>query len=399
MTAKRSRQRPIDRFAAHLAHLLNSGDEVVVIRPFALHTTLIKTLAGGSEDGGGRYRENLLGHGIVGGDREPEELAERYFDAVLKRRMHLARDNVVHKAHELFLAICRRGVLPGWPEARLQRGRGGESNRAGDPPRDFASLRDRLGRLDCSVSRSNPATTLRERDGPLRLHAGSASAEVPDELCVWDAVSSGPFMLTKLDPGEPFNAFCSLVIKAVENANEHYGRILGLGLSPLDWAGDLTVNTAKQASAFLTAAREHGERWSALETWQAVWQSRKVPGFKSVEEFWGSELGRALRNPERPTRVDDDVTAIAEPDDPEESLLNKLSFDKMLELCRQDGVLDDFGCWFYRMLYEGQSIADLARRPETAERMKPSEVPDYVTNLLERVLAYTQVQRKRLKGK
>ena len=85
-----------------------------------------------------------------------------------------------------------------------------------------------------------------------------------------NSLSSGPFKLGKLSPGEPFNAFCSLVIKAVENANERYGAILRLGLSPLDWGDDLTVNTAKHVSAFLSAARESGDLWNARETWDGV---------------------------------------------------------------------------------------------------------------------------------
>ena len=396
MTEKWGGRYLVQRFAAHLAHLLNTGDEFIEINHFALYRTLIRTLAGPPDATGCRYRDGLLGYALVAGEREPEELAERYFETVLDRGMHLARDNSVHKAHELFLAMCRRGVARGWSSARLVRSDAEDRRAIDGPPSDFSALRDRVGRLDHAVSGNNPAGTLRSRLGPLRLVVGSGSIEVPEELSVWRAVSSGPFKLGKLSPGEPFNAFCSLVIKAVENANERYGAILRLGLSPLDWGDDLTVNTAKHVSAFLSAARESGDLWNARETWDGVWDRRKVPGFRSAEEFWGSELGRALRNLQRPTRVDDGGEEFPEPDDPDKQLLDQSTFEEMLDLCRRDGVVDEFDCWFFSKLFEGETIAELARMPETARRMKPSEIPAYVAELQERVLEHV---RRRLEVK
>ena len=87
MTEKWGGRYLVQRFAAHLAHLLNTGDEFIEINNFALYRTLIRTLAGPPDATGGRYRDGLLGYALVAGEREPEELAERYFETVLDRGM------------------------------------------------------------------------------------------------------------------------------------------------------------------------------------------------------------------------------------------------------------------------------------------------------------------------
>ena len=46
MTEKWGGRYLVQRFAAHLAHLLNTGDEFIEINQFALYRTLIRTLRG-----------------------------------------------------------------------------------------------------------------------------------------------------------------------------------------------------------------------------------------------------------------------------------------------------------------------------------------------------------------
>ena len=55
MTEKRAGRYLVQRFAAHLAHLLNTGDEFIEIKNFALYRTLIRTLAGPPDATGCRY--------------------------------------------------------------------------------------------------------------------------------------------------------------------------------------------------------------------------------------------------------------------------------------------------------------------------------------------------------
>ena len=55
MTEKWGGRYLVQRFAAHLAHLLNTGDEFIEINPLALYRTLIRTLAGPPDATGCRY--------------------------------------------------------------------------------------------------------------------------------------------------------------------------------------------------------------------------------------------------------------------------------------------------------------------------------------------------------
>lgn len=385
----------VQKFAAHLAHLLNEGEDVVEVSLFALYQRLLRTLAG-AESGttGARYRDGLTGFALVGADGTPDEVAQKYFDCVLDRPLHLARDKEVHMGHALFLALCRRGLDPLWEGAGLVRHSASPPEKPQPVPPDFGEVDERLGRLEATVSKGNPALATREKLGALYLNAGAGTAEVAEELAVWKAVSCGPSRLRKLEKGAPFNRFCSVVIKAVEAANAPYGAILSLGLSPFDWGDVLTVNTAKKVSTFLNAVREDSEGDAEgrgnLADWQRAWRDRKVPGFKTADDFWHSELGRALRHPQVPRRVEQ--AQIEDASDLEGEVLEAASFGQMVETCLTQGVLDSYDAWFLRQLFEGAAIDELAQAPGTKKRFTGgrSGITGYVTQLRERVLAHAR---------
>jgi hypothetical protein len=263
----------IERFGAHVAHLLNAGDGAAVeVKPFALYLRVIALLSGKGRKGP-EYRDGLLGFWLPGADRTAEQLAQVYLDGVLERRLMLARGNEQHIAHELFALLCHRGVADGWEASQLARAKSLPAVPAAmaPAPLDFESVAVRLAKIDKGLSRGNPAKATAEAKGPLLLLAGQGQAEVADELSAWKAIITSPVRQRQLveGEGEAFHELWSLVIKAFETANVHYGTLLRLGLPPFDWADTLSINTARAVSRFLTACGEVStDQRDAVETWR-----------------------------------------------------------------------------------------------------------------------------------
>jgi hypothetical protein len=401
-------------FAAHLARLLNTSpqdsgrqDEIVQINAFRLDTQLERSLAGTEERT--KIPNRLLGYGVVAADRTPQEVARLWLTTVLDRRLRLARAEHRHTGHELFLVLCRRGAAVGWGDADLARKASGTAGGEALAPDGFPSVAERLSRVDPSVSQGNPATTTRAKAGPLWLTAGGAptsdrnehaAAEVPEELSVWQAITCAPLKLTRLAEGPEFNAFCSVMIKAVEAANAPYGAYITIGLSPYDWADEIGVNTAKKLSTFLKAVRDLGPETAEigyrgdLAAWQQAWAERPVPGFETADELWHSELGRALRFPrvaQRADELDEADHATELPADVE--FQEGAEFVARLAACRVAGVIDEQDQWLLGQLYEGVDLNDLAAAPQLRGRLRgKSGLKDYVKTLEHRLVAFASTQ-------
>lgn len=385
--AGRSALSIVTDFGAHLAFLLNTGNDVMALNAFSLQKTLLGTLAGPSN-------RRLIGTGLFEKNDEPDEIAQRYFDTVLDRRLMLARANHTHKGHELYLALCRRGIAGNWSAAMLTRDRGarGTSHNA---PGDFDGVARRLGEVDKSIAAGNPAAKTRETFGPLNILVGDGRAEVAEELPVWRAICCAPLKLHVLEPGPSFDRFCSVVIKAVEAANAPFGAILSLGLSPYDWGEELSTNTAKKLGAFLTELkRENGQAPAYgredLEAWRRVWRRRAVPGYALPDDLWHSPLGRALRFPVVPQVValDDLAEEILQ----EGELLDLQDFDQKLKEACKAGVITDNDAWLFREFAQGVDIAQLETRPETKVRFgaAAADLANYVDELAARVFEWVR---------
>jgi hypothetical protein len=409
-----SNRRLVQRFAAHLAHLLNDpglkGDAVTV-QAFALFTRVTQTLERREARGDSGPYDGLTGLKLLGPGTSPQEAALFYLDNVVRRALNLARDEPLHRGHLVFRALCRRGLDTAWAQAELARLKvipdGGKSR----VPADFAGVVERLARLSPDISESNPAKNTRAASGPLFLQVGGAAAEVAEEMSLWDAMTCGPATLRVLARGDKFNEFCSDMIKALEAANARYGTLIALGLSPRDWQ-DLSVNTAKKLSAFLGAARgKHAEVATSgapsdraataspednLADWERAWKERPVPGFDSAKALWDSQLGHALRHCEIPTLVElggDEM--VEDPDDGEAKILEGLTFDRMIERGQSAGVLTAFDAWFLRKLRQGETLEALMAAPETRQALGKSSVSKkmietYTHDLQERVRAYAR---------
>jgi hypothetical protein len=385
----------VQTLAAHLARLLDpDGGQ---IEPYAIEQTLIKTLAGPPDRRlRHRYRDTLLGYPLVAARMAPEEAAQRYLDDVLRRRLQLARSLPQHKGHELFVLQCRRGVQPGWLKASLARSKS-QPTTASSGPNDFEAVRSRLARLDGSISPKSPAEGTRERLGPIWLQVPGGAAEVAEELSVWQAVTCGPSPLTALGKGPAFDAVCSLTIQALETANAHWSAILCLGISPLDWADAVSVNTAKKASAFRSSVRDAVDgRPETIADWHSAWAAHKVPGFASADAFWASELGKAMRMQPSLALEHINLDDIDLPDgmDQHAKALDSMTFDAMLLLAKAETVIDDFDVWFLREISAGAEIAELAAHVKTKLRAGGGafDAAAYAASLTRRLFQFARGQ-------
>ena len=390
---KPGRRLLVARLAAHVAYLLNEKDgeaaeDVVALRPFALFQALLQTLASQ------KYREGLAGAAVIGLADDPELAAQRYFEAVFERPLFLARANPWHKGHELFLAICRRGWAQGWTQGRLVRHLAPPPD--GQGPEGFETVRGRLERLDGSIAKGNPARKTRENNGPLHLAVLYARAEIAEQMSLWEALSCGPERLVRLAEKREFDKFCSLLIRALEAANAPYGAFVSLGLPPLDWGkewgGEITTNTARMALRFINEAKamakERGKEGHDAAIWAELWERRKVPGFGSADEFWGSGFGRALRHPPVPQFAQGDEFAAHQAEEP--SLMNERDFLAVLEWCEENDRLEAFDLWFLRKIVEGETITGMTGHEKVRAHFgkvpSDEQIEAYAEALYERIL-------------
>jgi hypothetical protein len=240
------------------------------------------------------------------------------------------------------------------------------------------------------ISPGNPASSTRAEQGPLYLRLGESGSgsEVAEELSLWDAICGAPRVLRVLARPQ-FDEFCSLVIKAVETANAPYGALVTLGLSPVDWSDELSVNTAKKISAFMTDVRGAASAGSfsteGVEVWEQVWAKRQVPGFASARVFWSSSLGRALRLG-RPV-ADASFAGLDDDDEPaEEARFDAAAVPDMLKRYMREGVLDWYDAWLLGQLAEGKTLQQVASSPRTRLKFGRARLPErYIETLRERV--------------
>ena len=386
----------VQKFAAHLAHLLNTGDGTVRLNAGELYRKLLKTLSGGGanrENEPNPYVDKLVARHLLGPDTDPDQAAVTYFERVLNRPLHLARREHHHKGHQVFLALCHRGVDLRWQSAQLIRSTNAPSNTdlAQFPP-DFNDVRDRVlatnQRHRGHISPGNPAASTRAQYGPLCLTLGGSAIEVAEELSVWEGICNAPNTFRIL-ARQDFDEFCSLMIKAVETANAPYGALVTLGLSPIDWSGELSVNTAKKVSAFLSDVRlraaASGSHPDAIETWQEVWADRQIPGFASPQAFWSSPLGHAVRLSAPGLRPSTSETE-DETDFQTEAKVDRRALPEMLETYARAGLLDWYDVWLLGQLNRKKTLQQLARSPRTLFKFGKAEIPEsYIDELRERI--------------
>jgi hypothetical protein len=375
-------------FAARLVRILN--DDRVLI-PAELHKDIIAELSEKK-----KYRDKLVAAHLLKGMHH-DDAARYYFEMVFERRLRLARSEHRHKGHELFIALCRRGIDARWQAAELVRSTDPLAGvDADNPPRDFKEVLERM-RIVCrthgDISKGNPAFSTRDRHGPLFLKLAGAAMELPEELSIWQAISCGPRKLRVLpERGKEYDEFCSLMIRALETANRPYGSLVGLWLSPKEWP-EINVNTAKEISRFLSTVRDlaHSTRSdpTGIEVWDMAWGGT-VPGYLTARDFHYSEIGRelcrsgVLRQPIPPQL----------PDDQQEGNVNIALLPKKFNECLEVGVINKRQAWLLEeIVIKGKTPRQVARSLKTSIKLgtlvpRETDIQNYIDELLQRIADY-----------
>jgi hypothetical protein len=214
------------------------------------------------------------------------------------------------------------------------------------------------------------------------LKIATSSTEVPEELSLEGAIRCAPTKLRVL-VGAEFDAFCSLMIKAVETANAHYGALVTLGLSPPDWGAEITVNTAKRLSAFMAEARREAEKSGCsaddLDIWEAIWVRRPVPGFSSATALYDSDVGGQLRlrwGHQRPTPDPEPLAEVDEPDDGDEGSVNVDALREATMRALRAGRIDQYGAWFLLGLSNRKTLRQLSFSVRTLVKFGRPAIPE-----------------------
>jgi hypothetical protein len=355
---------PSDRFAAALAHLLNSeSSHLVRVEPGALYVRLIGLIAR-------RYADSLLHHPSYASRMDTEEAASRYFDATLGRRLRLSGRVPLSVAHRLFAALCARGSVGPWRTSVVAR-RLSQALEVGDLG-VLRTVRDKLATLSRDISPGSASPTLLARLGPIVLSAGGDALLVPEEMASWDAICCSPSPLVSLPPGEPFNRFCHIVIDCVRTANRPILELLSLGrrLCPFDWLAELSIQQVRALKGFLGHLQARGAP-DTLENWRLALEERPVPGFKSVEQLWHSPIGAALRNGStHPSVALDDAVDVAESEDELDLFLGAQEYQNQLRELLRDGLINEAERSLLLDVYAGVPLEELAERPAIRALLK-----------------------------
>jgi hypothetical protein len=373
---------PSDRFAAFLAHWLNSAETpVCTVEPGHLYVVLLDALAV-------KYKESLLYHSSYRARLTEEEAAAGYFNATLERALWLSNKVEMSIAHRLLGELCRRGVGSPWEGAELRREQDEASQRENVIAiGSFAAVAARLAKLPHSIAKGNPAETIRQRKGGLWLVLGALRTQVPEQISPWDAIVCAPTLIKSLPAGEPFNRFCGVVIDALRTANRPFQELLGLGrgICPFDWIDVLSTNQVRALRRFLEEIGSMGAP-DSMDQWSRAWGKAAVPGFKSAAQLWSSDIGCALRNPLINTRSDP-IDLIKDDENSRPDILERHEFRQRLEILQKYNVICATDRSILERLYDGDTLAELATEASVqkilAERqMKFSE---YIDSLQRRI--------------
>lgn len=394
-------QYPSDRFAACLAHYLNSEDlSSITVDEATLYDHLTVLL-------GTRYAEPLLHHPGFAARMSAEEAAERYFEATVMRPLQLSPRVQVSVSQKLLEALCRRAVEPLWADAAVAR------ERAMRPPdetipnvipksvqREFAHCSQRLAKLPNGVSPGSPSPTILARFGPVVLGLASLQSMVPEEISLWNAMACAPRTLKSLPAGKPFNEFCCLLIDAIRTAHRPYGELVGLGrgLCPFDWMEVLSIQQARSLRRFLRILSDQPGA-NSRSGWELAWQEAPVAGFKTAGDLWDSDIGSALREPRLRHAVNAEVLESLPDRDAlsdEETLLDEDAFEDALEAMVLQGVIPVPGRPVLIALFNGKSKAEVLKLPGVKEHLNGHGISyeQFLEDLERRIQQWTDSKDK-----
>ncbi|MDD2870010.1 hypothetical protein [Neomegalonema sp.] len=283
-------------FAAHVAHGLNREAEGGLARPqgYALWSEFMNLLAKPERP----YRRQVVGAHLMGLDGDEEgrrEAAGRWFDLVFDRPLLIRDGYPSHQAHHLMEALARR--TPGVRKVELSRG---PRPAEGPLPEALRHASDLFsGAAPAEEAGDDHESRLGPEGAPLWLQVDEGSFRLPLAFSIWGAVRHAPRALRLLpelaeeDPApDERRMFSSLVIRAFEAANVHWGRAVALGISPWDHRG-LATNQMVRLYGFVRRVGR-SDALPPRATLEEAWAAAPVPRFADLDAFLASDVARDL---------------------------------------------------------------------------------------------------------
>lgn len=388
------RRTHVQLFAARLAHILNASDAPasrVLLNYGLVYDEVIKLLARQPQ-----IRDDVVGLPQFPEPGDPDEAAEVYFERVVNRPLGIQPGKTSSAVFDLLAALLRRGASNAAGTAEIVVGRTGGPAADGGEPLDRwmrhiqAEIAKRHGR------QPGPEDAV---DAQPYLRIGAVVIGLPVRLSIWDSILVSPPLIAPIRDRERFLSFCARVINAVETANRHYFELLNLGLYPPDWLDEVSVNQARAVGRLCRRAQAISgkPRYSDIPVadWRAAWEDEKVPRCASVEAFLESVLGRALTGPApgRVAAVDGGMLAdTAWSEDAE--ILDAAAFARMLDRCRENGVIDAYETGLMERLFEGETIETLRADPEFQRRVgkQGAKIDRFIAELTARLVDFAGAQ-------
>ncbi len=245
-----------------------------------------------------------------GTSRRIHDQAITYLFKVLSRALTLAqnRKDKPTNMHVLLQYLCRFGFPPFWVEAQLKRDPKIRSSEGGE--RSFQRTAKIFELLIQKSSRSVSAIALRRRleYGPYWLLANESSAEVPEEISLFDVLKAMP---VPIDPVFVDDDNIQKVFARILDAlNERYMLLRACGLDPelwLDREGP-SIAVLKDMAKLRRCTekkqqteQEQNSKWGVVSHFRFCFREfqgerKKFAGCKDFDEFASTEAGSIMLN-------------------------------------------------------------------------------------------------------
>ncbi|MGI9435402.1 MAG: hypothetical protein ACR2Q4_11330 [Geminicoccaceae bacterium] len=240
-----------------------------------------------------------------GSDAKVHEQSVAYLQHVLSRKPKLAR-RLQHEPgnmHLLLGAFCRFGTSDKtWADAEVRRDQ--ELELFDQAPDFYTPLGRTLAALCKSLGTdySPESTRRREQYGPLWLIRDVCTAEVPEELSLFDVVEGLPLPLDSNFTSDP--ELQRLVVRVMDALNERYMLLRGCGLNPAYWhdRDEPSIARLRDMKRLRQAADELlrlGIEESNIQAYRRTFNDLKgsaktFAGFASFDDFASDETGMSM---------------------------------------------------------------------------------------------------------
>jgi hypothetical protein len=285
----------------------------LLFRDFDLDEADLWLLPAGMDAAGEEHREDdpRLAVQDTGSAQRVFKPALVYFTQVLGRRLTLA-NNLGEKPTNMHLLLGELAAhgpqRQGWPSVQVKREPRAPSRGRKEPL--FAHVARTLSEQIRRLGTAYGAISARRRaaHGPIWLSLPDCSAEVAEELTLWDCLAAQPTPIERsLDEASRIR-----LARVLESLNERYGLLRGCGLDPELWNDDqgLSIARLRSLQGLRRRARrllgEPAEGWSEQSATSRIHAAyarvfaelqdggRPVAGFDDFDDFARSEVGEQM---------------------------------------------------------------------------------------------------------